>query len=101
MVPAGVVIVDPLILLDPVLMARADVAGIGPTRPDPALARALDLRLGSRTGSLTIALREPTSFSRRRGRTDGAIVDTDIVLIAPIRRAEVMATADTRRLARR
>jgi hypothetical protein len=100
MVPAGVVIVDPLILLDPVLMVRADVAGIGPTKADPALARALDLRLGSRAGSLTIALSEPTSFSRRRGRTDGAMVDTDIVLIAPIRRAEVLTTADGRRLAR-
>ena len=101
MVPAGVVIVDPLILLDPVLMVRADVLGIGPTVPDPALARALDLRLGSRVGSLTIALSEPTSFSRRRGRTDGAMVDTDIVLIAPIRRAEVLTTADGRHLAKR
>ncbi len=99
MVPAGVVIVDPLILLDPVLMVRADVAGIGATAPDPALARALDLRLGSRTGSVTIALTEPASFSRRRGRTDGAIVDTDIVLIAPIRRREVLATAGSRHLA--
>jgi hypothetical protein len=101
MVPAGVVIVDPLILLDPVLMQRDELDGIGPTRPDPALERALDLRLGSRAGSVTIALTEPASFSRRRGRTDGAIVDTDIVLIAPIRRAEVMATADARRLATR
>ena len=81
-------------------MVRADIAGIGPTTADPALVRALDLRLGSRTGSLTVALTEPASFSRRRGRTDGAIVDTDIVLIAPIRRAEVLATADNRRLAR-
>jgi hypothetical protein len=99
LVPAGLVVVDPLILVDPVLMVREDVATVAPTSPAPLLDRALDLRLGSSAGSVTIALRAPVSFARRSGRTGGTLVDADVVLIAPTRRAQLLALARGRRMA--
>ncbi|MDQ1519037.1 MAG: hypothetical protein QOI55_110, partial [Actinomycetota bacterium] len=66
LVPAGVVIVDPLTLADPVLLPREQLASItagGRDRRDFAL----DLRLGAAPGALTIRLREAAPFVRRRG----------------------------------
>ena len=99
-VPAGVVIVDPLILLDPVLMRRDRHRRHRPDHePIPrSTARSTSGSVPAPAASPSRCT-EPASFSRRRGRTDGAIVDTDIVLVAPIRRAEVLTTADGRRLA--
>jgi hypothetical protein len=100
MVPAGAVIVDPLILVDPALMLRAQVRDMAPTARLTRPADALDLRLGTVARSITITLNEPVPFARRRGRTDGVIVETDAVIVAPIRRADVLATADARHLTR-
>jgi hypothetical protein len=101
MVPAGVVVVDPLILVDPALMQRPQVRDIGPTPRAQQPGETLDLRLGTVGGSVTITLNEAADFARRRGRADGVIIATDVVLVAPIRRADVLATADTRHLTRR
>jgi hypothetical protein len=101
LVPAGVVIVDPLILVDPALMRREQVESLAATTPDPAFEHALDLRLGTHSSSVTITLRAPFTFSRRAGRTGGALVETDVVLVAPTRRADVLRLAAARRLAPR
>jgi hypothetical protein len=100
LVPAGVALVDPLILIDPVLMVRDVVAGIVATEADSGrdLDRALDLRLGSTARSTTLVLREPVTFGRRAGRTAGTLVDTDIALVAPSRRAQLLELARRRHL---
>lgn len=98
LVPAGVVVVDPLTLADPVLMRREEIARIG--RPDGQPAEsALDLRLGTRTGTIEVVLRAPQSFARRKGRHDAALCDTDIVLVSTVRTAAFVATAAERRIA--
>ena len=98
MVPAGVVVVDPLILLEPALMLREDITRLTRTEPGPRLADALDLRLGSTARSVTILLREPATFGRRRGRTGGLLVGTDVVLVAPVLRDALLVAADRRRI---
>jgi len=99
LVPAGVVVVDPLILTDPALMRREQIVSLGRTVDDPSLARSLDLRLGARHGSVTITLHEPYEFARRLGRTGTALAETDVVLVAPIQVAQMLEVASTRRLA--
>ena len=59
---------------------------------------ALDLRLGSTARSVTILLREPATFGRRRGRTGGLLVGTDVVLVAPVLRDALLVAADRRRI---
>lgn len=100
LVPAGLVVVDPLILVDPAMIRRQQVAELVPTAPAPDFGHALDLRLGA-PGGITIRLAEPLPFARRRGRTDGAIVTTDVVLVAPTRRTALLTAADARRLSHR
>jgi hypothetical protein len=100
LVPAGLVVVDPLILVDPAMMRRQQVSDVAAMAPAPDLDHALDLRLGA-PGGITIRLAEILPFARRRGRTDGAIVTTDTVLVAPTRRAAFLDAAGTRRLSRR
>lgn len=95
LVPAGVVIVDPLTLVDPVLVRRELVERLGP----PSGARdALDLRLGTTTGTLELHTREPATFLRRSGRAGGALVQADTVLVAPVRPAALLAAARARRI---
>jgi hypothetical protein len=97
-VPAGVVVVDPLTLADPVLMRREYIVRIG--QPDAETAdEALDLRLGTRAGTIELALREPQTFARRRGRHDAELCDAEIVLVSAARTAALLATAGERRIA--
>jgi hypothetical protein len=96
LVPAGAVIADPLILLDPVLLRTEQITSVAPA--PAAASRALDLRLGTARG-LMIALREPVSFGRRSGRASGVMVAAQEVLVAPIRRARVLLAARERRIA--
>jgi hypothetical protein len=98
LVPAGVVIVDPLTLVDPVLLRRPDVAGLQRIAGSVAPEDALDLRLGSVFGSLLVALSTPTPFARRRGRVDAAIVEADRILVAVVRADDFLRIAAERRL---
>jgi hypothetical protein len=97
LVPAGVVIVDPLTLADPVLLPREQLASItagGRDRRDFAL----DLRLGAAPGALTIRLREPAPFVRRRGRAGAAVVHADVVRIGVVDRKALVQAGARRRL---
>ncbi|MDQ1480371.1 MAG: hypothetical protein QOI44_1232, partial [Actinomycetota bacterium] len=85
LVPAGVVVVDPLTLADPVLMRREEIAQVRALN-GPA-ADGLDLRLGTRAGTIEITLRAPQSFARRRGRRDAALCDADVLLVSTVRTA--------------
>jgi hypothetical protein len=111
MVPAGVVIVDPLILVDPALVQRrqvSDIHRIGIRRNGTARngGRAghedqLDLRLGTVGSGIAILLDDRLPFVRRRGRVDGVIVEADTVLVAPTLSGELLVAAGVRHLTRR
>ncbi len=99
LVPAGVVVVDPLTLADPVLMRREEIAQISHIAHAPPAADALDLRLGTRSGTIEIVLRAPQSFARRKGRHDAALNDADVVLVSTVRTSAFVSTAGGRRIA--
>ena len=66
LVPAGIVIADPLTLTDPVLFVRERVMGIGPADPGRRPpADALDLRLGAVLGSCALLLTDEADLMRR------------------------------------
>jgi hypothetical protein len=100
-VPAGVVVADPLSLLDPVLIRRNEVAGLqrvkgvgGTNAPNT-----LDLRLGTVAGSVALLLRVPQPFARRRGRSDAVIIEASTVVVAVVRAPEALGVAGARRIA--
>jgi len=98
LVPAGFVVVDPLVLLDPVLVRREQVESMGRARG--AVDRAagtLDVRLGT-PGGIRAVLRAPATFGRRSGRRGGELVDVDTLLFAPVSADRALAEAARRRL---
>jgi hypothetical protein len=97
-VPAGVVIVDPLTLADPVLIRREHIAGLGRQPAGYAAGDALDLRLGTQVGTIELTLHEPQSFPRRRGRRDAQLYDAEVVLVSTTRPAALVALAGERRI---
>ena len=100
LVPAGLVVVDPLSLVDPVLMRREQIAGIRRSRDaGETTAGGLDLRLGTLPGTIELSLHEPQSFARRRGRRDSELHDADVVLVSTVRADVLVSTASARRIA--
>lgn len=98
LVPAGVVVADPLTLADPVLMRRENIELV--ERASRTLrGQAIDLRLGSPTGTICIALAAAQSFARRRGRHALALQDADTVLVSAVQAGAFMRDAGTRRIA--
>jgi hypothetical protein len=98
LVPAGVVVVDPLTLADPVLMRREAIAQVRRVESRQPEAGALDLTLGTRSGVVVISLRAPHSFARRKGRHDAALADAGVVLVATVRTDAFVTTAGERRI---
>jgi hypothetical protein len=98
LVPAGVVVVDPLTLVDPILMRRSDVTSLARERGAAASDGALDLRLGAAVGTVTAALRSPQPFARRRGRADAEIVETDRACVAIVQADDFLELARERRI---
>jgi hypothetical protein len=98
LVPAGVVVADPLTLADPVLMRRENIAALERSAR-PQLPASLDLRLGSAAGTVYIALHAAQSFARRRGRHALALQDADVVLVSAIQAEGFMRDASARRIA--
>jgi hypothetical protein len=98
LVPAGIAIVDPLTLLEPVLVRRDSVRRVhrvpGQSLPDGVL----DLRLGTLVGGIEIALDPPVTFGRRRGRVDGHLVEPGGVVVSTTRPDAFLALAAKRRL---
>ncbi|HEX5615661.1 MAG TPA: hypothetical protein VFZ83_10965 [Acidimicrobiia bacterium] len=95
-VPAGLVVVDPFTLTDPVLLSRGIVARVAPRNVVEPPPDALDLRVGTVLGSLLVVLSEPASASRRRGRRDAELIETNQLLVAVVRPAVVTAMAHDR-----
>ncbi|HEX5367058.1 MAG TPA: hypothetical protein VFW63_10415 [Acidimicrobiales bacterium] len=95
-VPAGVVVHDPLTLLDPVLLRRQDVAALGPA---PADSRALDLTAGAPGLALEVRLSGPVELlPLGRGRAPAPLTPASAVLVTPARPGRVLAEARRRRL---
>ena len=89
-VPAGVVLHDPLALADPVLLQRPLVAGIGPA---PQSGDRLDLTGGSRGLALELRLTDPTGMlvrDRPGRRPTAGTITAQRVLLTPTRPAAVL-----------
>jgi hypothetical protein len=97
-VPAGLVVVDPLTLVDPVLMRREQIRGVRQLKK-AADGGGLDLRLGTLPGTIQLSLHEPQSFGRRRGRHDAEMIDTDVVLVSTVKAGALVEAAGARRIA--
>jgi hypothetical protein len=93
LVPAGLVVVDPLTLSDPALIVRERVARIVRTKVLAAPPGVIDLRLGTSAGSVGIDLEPTMAFARRRGRRDAEVVEADGALIALLRPDDLVTAA--------
>ena len=101
LVPAGIALVDPLTLTDPVLVRREHIAALRPFRTTGQPRDALDLRMGTLVGGVAIALAEPVQFARRRGRANAEIVEPAAVLLAVVRGSTALTRASVRHIATR
>ena len=72
LVPAGIVLKDPLTLVDPVLFPRDRIASLRPLPfPTAPAEDILDLRLGAAAGSLLLELTDDAQLFRTAGRQRG------------------------------
>jgi hypothetical protein len=98
LVPAGIVIADPLTLTDPVLFVRERVTGLGPADPRRRPPDdALDLRLGALIGSCALLLTDEADLMRRV-RGQGVRVQAGLILVTPAGAARLLDRAGARRL---
>ena len=97
LVPAGVVVVDPLTLVDPVLMRREQIRACSRSPDQRSAHRSTCGSARSRARSCSRC--EPQSFARRRGRHDAELHDAEIVLVSTVRADALVRTAGERRLA--
>jgi hypothetical protein len=98
LVPAGLVVADPLTLVDPVLMRREQIAGVV-RAPDETFDGVIDLRLGSAAGTVRVTLRAAQSFARRRGRREAELHDASGVLVSTVLTGAFIEAAGARRIA--
>ncbi|MGH9001395.1 MAG: hypothetical protein ACRDY7_18625, partial [Acidimicrobiia bacterium] len=101
LVPAGIVLKDPLTLVDPVLFLRDRVVSLRPL-PFPAAPAAdvVDLRLGAARGSLVLELTGEAPVLRSRGRhRGGETVGARRLAFSPTDAAGLLAEAKERRTA--
>ena len=95
-VPGGVVVHDPMTIVEPVLLPKASLASIGPAPTDTD---AEDLTMGAGGLLMELRLQQPSDLLRRRpGRAPAEVVSTAAVLVAPTRPAAVLAEATERNL---
>ncbi len=88
-VPAGLVVSDSIVLVDPVLFPREHVVRMAPTdQPATGLPDArpgtLDLRLGT-PGAVELVVDEAAPIPCRDGRSSSRTVTADTLLFAPLR----------------
>jgi MFS family permease len=96
-VPAGLVVHDPLVVVEPVLFPRSMVRGLGPASSDDAEAgRTVDLTGRAAGLVLEMLVTEPVPLKVRGGRRQGRIVEAERVLITPTRPGAVLAESRRR-----
>jgi hypothetical protein len=95
-VPAGVVLHDPLALLDPVLFPRQTIEAL---RPAPAGTDSLDLTQGSLGLAIELVLLEKVPMTRAKpGKVSGEQGASARLLFTPTRPGQVLAEASQRRV---
>jgi hypothetical protein len=95
-VPAGLVLHDPLALVDPVLFRRQDVDSL---HLAPAATDALDLTQHALGIAVELRLRQPAELLLRRpGQVGGETTRTPALLFTPSRPGAVLAEAARRRV---
>jgi hypothetical protein len=101
LVPAGIVLKDPLALADPVLFTREQVASLRPLPyPTAPAADVCDLRLGAVAGSLVLELTEEVTVVRTNvRRRGGEIVRCRRLAFSPRLPDLLLAEATRRRTA--
>jgi hypothetical protein len=95
-VPAGLVVHDPLALVDPVLVPRSALRHLGPA---PADTDALDLTRGALGLAVELRFAEPVPLLVLRGRGASESVTATGVLVTPTRPGALLTEARRRRLA--
>jgi len=94
-VPAGVVVVDPMTLVDPVLVVRKNLRGVRAVDATAApVPGAVDLRLGATLGTVEVGI--DGSIDVVRGSRRGRRADTvrpDALIVAVAGRRELLARA--------
>ena len=95
MVPAGIVVKDHLVLAEPFLFRRTDVASLAPA---PADTDAVDLTAGAFGLALELRLRTPVEVVRVVGRNRSATAELGALLVTPTRPGAALADAGARRL---
>jgi hypothetical protein len=99
LVPAGIVLKDPLTLVDPVLFPRDRIIALRPLAGSALPPGTLDLRLGAATGALQMDLAgEATLFRARGRRRGGEAVTTHSLAFTPRRADALLADAARRRI---
>jgi hypothetical protein len=100
LVPAGVVVLDPLTLADPTLFVRRHVRALRAVDGGaPVGEGGLDLRLGATLSSVELVLDGDTDLVRSsRGRKGGRTVVATALLVAVVRRDDLLTTAASRRV---
>lgn len=94
-VPAGVTLVDPLSLVDSVLIGRSRLLSLGPAEADTD---ALDLSGGALGLALEARCTTPLEVTTRSGRKEGEAGSTSGLVFTPARPAAVLAEAARRKL---
>ena len=99
LVPAGIVLKDPLTLVDPVLFPRDRIASLRPLPfPTAPADDILDLRLGAAAGSLVLELTDDAQLFRARGRLRGGeAVKARRLAFSPRQPDALLAEAATRK----
>jgi hypothetical protein len=100
LVPAGVVVVDPLTLSDPVLFLRERIVSVRAVGAAPPIGEdVLDLRLGASLGSVVLTFDRPAEvFRALRSRRGAQSVRTSQVCIAVVDAPRFLTTSAKRRL---
>jgi hypothetical protein len=96
LVPAGLVVVDPLTFPDPVLLPREQIASIRLSPIETVANDAGEIRAGG-PGPVLITCRELGSFPRRSGR-GRVTVEADRIRVSPVRPAVVLRAAGAHRI---
>ena len=97
-VPAGITIVDPMTLIDAVLVPTRAIASFEPALIDTD---ATDLSLGALGLALEIRSHTPLQLTRRSGRRDGELVTADAIVITPADPAGALTSVHERLSGRR
>ncbi len=100
LVPAGVVVVDPMTLAEPVLFIRRHVRALRAAEPPAGIPDGvLDLRLGAAFGNVLIDLDEKAEMVRtNRGNRGGVATHTAHLMVAVTQRSAFLEAAAARRV---